>query len=159
VIWSSRFRVHHRLASAYRNDRLFVLGDAAHVHSPAGGQGMNCGLVDACVLGQLLADVISGRRAVEELGSYEMLRRPAAKGVLALADRLTTMATMPAGLRRTARNTVLRTLNRIRPAKRLFAQNLSGLSRKRLATLTPATATNGSAPALRSGSRALIPSL
>jgi 2-polyprenyl-6-methoxyphenol hydroxylase-like FAD-dependent oxidoreductase len=107
---------------------------------------MNCGLVDACVLGQLLADVISGRRAVEELGSYETLRRPAAKGVLALADRLTTMATMPAGLRRTARNTLLSTLNRIRPAKRLFAQNLSGLSRKRLATLPPATPPVGGGP-------------
>lgn len=42
VIWSSRFRVHHRLAAAYRKHRLFLVGDAAHVHSPAGGQGMNC---------------------------------------------------------------------------------------------------------------------
>jgi 2-polyprenyl-6-methoxyphenol hydroxylase-like FAD-dependent oxidoreductase len=153
VIWSSRFRVHHRLASAYRNDRLFVLGDAAHVHSPAGGQGMNCGLVDACVLGQLLADVLRGRRAAEELDSYEVLRRPAAQGVLALADRLTTMATMPGGLRRTARNAVLSTLNRIRPAKHILAQNLSGLSRKRRATLpTPATPRGaGGLPTARPG--------
>ena len=69
VIWSSRFRVHHRLASSYRNDRLFLIGDAAHVHSPAGGQGMNCGLVDACVLGQLLSDVIRGKRPESELDS------------------------------------------------------------------------------------------
>src|SRR5262249_55380973 len=78
VIWSSRFRVHHRLAASYRNDRLFLVGDAAHVHSPAGGQGMNCGLVDACVLGQLLSDVVRGKRAEEALESYETLRRPAA---------------------------------------------------------------------------------
>lgn len=49
VAWSSRFRVHHRLARSYRNKRLLLMGDAAHVHSPAGGQGMNTGLVDACV--------------------------------------------------------------------------------------------------------------
>ena len=51
----SRFRVHHRLVRPYRKDRLFLMGDAAHVHSPAGGQGMNTGIVDAVVLGQLLA--------------------------------------------------------------------------------------------------------
>ena len=78
VIWSSRFRIHHRLASAYRDRRLFLMGDAAHVHSPAGGQGMNCGLVDACVLGQLLADVLRGRRPQSDLDLYETLRRPAA---------------------------------------------------------------------------------
>ena len=92
VIWSSRFRVHHRLAASYRNGRVFVMGDAAHVHSPAGGQGMNCGLIDACVLGQLLADVIRGRRPEAELDLYETLRRPAAAGVLALAGRLTGLA-------------------------------------------------------------------
>jgi 2-polyprenyl-6-methoxyphenol hydroxylase-like FAD-dependent oxidoreductase len=52
VVWSSRFRIHHRLANSYRDGRLFLIGDATHVHSPAGGQGMNTGLVDACVLGQ-----------------------------------------------------------------------------------------------------------
>ncbi len=51
VVWSSRFRVHHRLASSYRDGRILLMGDAAHVHSPAGGQGMNTGLVDAVVLG------------------------------------------------------------------------------------------------------------
>ena len=52
VVWGSRFRVHHRLAKAYRRGRLLLMGDAAHVHSPAGGQGMNTGLVDAVVLGR-----------------------------------------------------------------------------------------------------------
>ena len=63
MIWSSRFKVHHRLAASYRRGNLFLIGDAAHVHSPAGGQGMNCGLVDACVLGELLADVLLGEAA------------------------------------------------------------------------------------------------
>ena len=67
---------------------MFVMGDAAHVHSPAGGQGMNCGLVDACVLGRLLADIVGGRRPDADLDLYERLRRPAAAEVLRLAGGL-----------------------------------------------------------------------
>jgi len=135
VIWSSRFRVHHRLASAYRNNRLFLVGDAAHVHSPAGGQGMNCGLVDACVLGQLLADVIRGKREEAALDLYERLRRPAAAQVLTLAGRLTGLATMRGSFKRAARNAVFSIINRLKPAKRRLMLNLSGLGRKRLAQL------------------------
>lgn len=51
LLWSSRFRLHHRVADRYRSGPFFLMGDAAHVHSPAGGQGMNTGLVDAIVLG------------------------------------------------------------------------------------------------------------
>lgn len=51
VIRGSRFRVHHRLVKSYRSGRFFLMGDAAHLHSPAGGQGMNTGLVDAVFLG------------------------------------------------------------------------------------------------------------
>lgn len=137
VIWSSRFRVHHRLASTYRSGSLFLAGDAAHVHSPAGGQGMNCGLVDACVLGRLLADVIGGRRPIGALDDYERLRRPAAAEVLALADRLTRLATMRGPARRSLRNLLLSGLNRIGPVKRMLALNLSGLARKELAELPP----------------------
>jgi 2-polyprenyl-6-methoxyphenol hydroxylase and related FAD-dependent oxidoreductases len=79
VHWSSRFRLHHRVADNYRRGRFLLVGDAAHVHSPAGGQGMNTGLVDACVLGRLLARVISGHADDGELHRYETLRRPAAK--------------------------------------------------------------------------------
>jgi 2-polyprenyl-6-methoxyphenol hydroxylase-like FAD-dependent oxidoreductase len=80
--WSSRFRVQHRLADAYRKGPLLLIGDAAHVHSPAGGQGMNTGLVDAVVLGQLLVAVLAGGRAEATLDVYERLRRPAAAEVL-----------------------------------------------------------------------------
>lgn len=135
VLWSSRFRLHHRVADHYRRGRLFLIGDAAHVHSPAGGQGMNTGLVDACVLGQLLADVISNRRAEGELDRYEALRRPAAIQVLGLAGRLTGMATMKHPVRRAIRNLMLRLVNRIPAARRRLEMNLSGLSRRAAAEL------------------------
>ena len=58
VVWSSRFRIQHRLAETYRRGPFLLMGDAAHVHSPAGGQGMNTGLVDAIVLGDALTRVV-----------------------------------------------------------------------------------------------------
>ena len=64
------------------------MGDAAHVHSPAGGQGMNTGLVDAVVLGRVLADVLVGGQPEAALDRYQALRRPAAEQVLGLAGRL-----------------------------------------------------------------------
>lgn len=94
VFWSSRFRLHHRLARSYRKGRVFIAGDAAHAHSPAGGQGMNTGFVDACTIGRLLADVLNGHAAEAVLDRYEALRRPAAAEVLALTGRLTTAATL-----------------------------------------------------------------
>jgi 2-polyprenyl-6-methoxyphenol hydroxylase-like FAD-dependent oxidoreductase len=135
VHWSSRFRVHHRLATHYRRGRLLLVGDAAHVHSPAGGQGMNAGLVDACVLGRLIADVVHGRRAEAALDSYERLRRPAAEKVLALAGRLTAMATVKSAPGRLLRNTVLRAIGFIPKARRRFEWNLSGLSRRAASNL------------------------
>ena len=135
VIWSSRFRIHHRLAAAYRDRRLFLMGDAAHVHSPAGGQGMNCGLVDAAVLGALLGDVLRGRRPQSDLDLYGTLRRPAAAQVLTLAGRLTAMATLRGGFRRAVRNAVFRLIDRIGPAKQRLLMNLSGLARQHLAQL------------------------
>jgi 2-polyprenyl-6-methoxyphenol hydroxylase-like FAD-dependent oxidoreductase len=148
VTWSSRFRVHHRLASSFRNHRLFVVGDAAHVHSPAGGQGMNCGLVDAWVLGQLLSDAIRGRRAEAALDLYETLRRPAAAQVLGLAGRLTQLATMRGAFERGARNVLFSLINRIGPAKRQLMGNLSGLSRKDLAQLPPVGGRGGNGSTL-----------
>lgn len=94
LVWSSRFRVAHRLAAVFRTGAVFLAGDAAHVHSPAGGQGMNLGLQDAVLLGGLLADVLAGERGEEALADYERLRRPAARSVIALTDRMTRMATL-----------------------------------------------------------------
>ena len=130
VHWSSRFRLHHRVADKYRQGRFLLVGDAAHVHSPAGGQGMNTGLVDACVLGRLLADVVSGRSNDGHLDRYEALRRPAAQQVLELAGQLTHMAILRSAPRRFLRNLALRTMNHLPMARRRLEMNLSGLSRR-----------------------------
>jgi 2-polyprenyl-6-methoxyphenol hydroxylase-like FAD-dependent oxidoreductase len=96
---------------------------------------MNTGLVDACVLGRLLADVVRGRKAEAELDTYEALRRPAAQKVLGLAGRLTAMATMRSAPARFLRNTVLRTIGLLPKARAQFEMNLSGLSRRAAAEL------------------------
>lgn len=153
VTWSSRFRLHHRLARSYRSGRLLLMGDAAHVHSPAGGQGMNTGIEDAIVLGQLLADVVSGMRDEAALDSYDALRRPAAREVLGLADRLTTLATVRSPLMRLLRNLFLRVISVLPFVKRKIELSLSGLSRARFAQLPPVEV-RGSVPPAPQASRA-----
>jgi 2-polyprenyl-6-methoxyphenol hydroxylase-like FAD-dependent oxidoreductase len=130
VIWSSRFRVHHRVADHYRNGPFLLVGDAAHVHSPAGGQGMNTGLVDACVLGGLLCDVFAGRATDQDLDRYEAQRRPAASSVLQLAHTLTKIATVKGAAPRFVRNLALRAVGAVPALSRKLKMNLSGLSRR-----------------------------
>ncbi|HET6952757.1 MAG TPA: FAD-dependent monooxygenase, partial [Acidimicrobiales bacterium] len=86
VGWSAKVRLQHRLALRFRHGPLFVVGDAAHAHSPAGGQGMNLGMQDALNLGWKLAGAARspGTLAGPLLDSYEIERRPAARQVLAL---------------------------------------------------------------------------
>jgi 2-polyprenyl-6-methoxyphenol hydroxylase-like FAD-dependent oxidoreductase len=126
VVWGSRFRVHHRIADAFRRGPLFLAGDAAHVHSPAGGQGMNTGIQDAATLARLLADVLAG--GDDRLDDYEASRRPVAAAVVTMTDRLTRAATARNPLARTVRNTVLRLAGRLAPVRRALAMNLSELS-------------------------------
>lgn len=86
VAWSSRVRLPHRLADRFRKGRVFLVGDAAHAHSPAGGQGMNTGLQDALNLGWKLAYAcrVDDAAAEELLRSYEQERRPVARRILGL---------------------------------------------------------------------------
>lgn len=139
VVWSSRFRVHHRLASSYRDGRVLLLGDAAHVHSPAGGQGMNTGLVDAIVLGKALTTVVRDHGPASTLDDYSNVRRPAAEEVLALAGRLTRLATVRSPLLRHFRNLLLRLLDHMSPFKAKLALQLSGISRRNLSELPAAS--------------------
>ena len=85
--WFATYRVHHRVASAFRVGRVFLAGDAAHVHSPVGGQGMNTGLQDAHDLALKLVDVLRGRASEASLDRYEAERRPVAQRLVATADR------------------------------------------------------------------------
>lgn len=82
VGWASSFRVHRRLADSYRRGRLLLVGDAAHIHSPVGGQGLNTGIGDAENLAWKLTLVMKGRAHEDLLDSYEAERRPIAAEVL-----------------------------------------------------------------------------
>lgn len=124
VLWGSRFRVHHRVADRYRARRVLLAGDAAHVYSPAGGQGMNLGIVDAVSLAGAPQQALAGDES--GLDAYGEQRRPAAQQVVALADRLTRMATVRPALRG-LRNAVLRLLARVPPVRSGLAWRLSGL--------------------------------
>jgi flavin-dependent dehydrogenase len=88
VRWFSTYRVHHRVAEAFRRGRIFLLGDAAHLHSPVGGQGMNTGIGDAVNLAWKLSAVLRGRSAPELLNSYEPERMTFARGLVASTDRV-----------------------------------------------------------------------
>jgi 2-polyprenyl-6-methoxyphenol hydroxylase-like FAD-dependent oxidoreductase len=127
VLWSSRFRVHHRVADHYRAGRVLLAGDAAHVHSPAGGQGMNTGIQDAVVLGRLLARVVAGEPDAI-LDGYETTRRPVATGVVAFTDRMTRMATLRPRPARLLRNTVMRAVFSLPPVRAKLAYQLAELA-------------------------------
>jgi 2-polyprenyl-6-methoxyphenol hydroxylase-like FAD-dependent oxidoreductase len=124
VLWGSRFRVHHRIADTYRAGRVVLAGDAAHVHSPAGGQGMNAGILDATTLADALVAALAGDTGALE--AYSAQRRPVAAQIVALADRLTRMATVRPGLRR-LRNLLLSVVSRLPAVRRQLAWRLSGL--------------------------------
>ncbi|MFC0038658.1 FAD-dependent oxidoreductase [Actinomadura rayongensis] len=125
VVWSSRFRVHHRVADRYRNGRILLAGDAAHVHSPAGGQGMNTGIQDAVALADALHTALTtGDDA--PLDAYAATRRPVAEQVVRLADRLTRLATVGPRVR-PVRNLLLRAAGHVPAARRDLALRLSGL--------------------------------
>jgi 2-polyprenyl-6-methoxyphenol hydroxylase-like FAD-dependent oxidoreductase len=86
-LWFSTYRIHHRAAERFRDRRCFLLGDAAHIHSPAGAQGMNTGLQDAYNLAWKLAFVVQGRADAALLDTYEQERIPVAQRLLNTTDR------------------------------------------------------------------------
>jgi 2-polyprenyl-6-methoxyphenol hydroxylase-like FAD-dependent oxidoreductase len=96
--WFSTYRIHHRRAERFRDRRCFLLGDAAHIHSPVGAQGMNTGLQDAYNLGWKLALVILGGAREALLDSYESERIPVARRLLATTDRAFSLVVSDSGL-------------------------------------------------------------
>ena len=103
VNWFSTYRVHHRVADHFRKGRAFLLGDAAHIHSPVGGQGMNTGIGDAVNLAWKLAAVLHGRADASLLDSYEPERIAFARRLVATTDRAFTGVTSPGAIARRVR--------------------------------------------------------
>ena len=129
VVWSSRFRVAHKVAARFREGNVFLCGDAAHVHSPAGGQGMNTGIQDAANIAWKLALVLGGYAdegaAGALLDSYEAERRQVALGVVSTAHRLTRLATVRLAMVRRLRNILLSIASRDGRLPRRLASNLA----------------------------------
>jgi 2-polyprenyl-6-methoxyphenol hydroxylase-like FAD-dependent oxidoreductase len=105
-VWMTNFRLHHRAAHHYRAGRVFLAGDAAHIHSPAGAQGMNTGIQDAVNLGWKLAYTLRGVADPSVLDTYEPERAPVGRMVLRMTDRAFTIATSTNPLVRFARTRV-----------------------------------------------------
>jgi 2-polyprenyl-6-methoxyphenol hydroxylase-like FAD-dependent oxidoreductase len=123
--WLANFRCHRRSASAYRRGRVLLAGDAVHIHTPAGGQGLNTGLTDAHNLGWKLALVASGRAPDALLDSYGTERRPVADEVLNLTDALVHYGTMSHPVKRTVRDIVVPVLGRVPALQRRAARRIS----------------------------------
>jgi 2-polyprenyl-6-methoxyphenol hydroxylase-like FAD-dependent oxidoreductase len=103
VNWFSTYRVHHRVADRFRRGRAFLLGDAAHIHSPVGGQGMNTGIGDAVNLAWKLAAVLHGRADPALLDTYEPERIAFARRLVATTDRAFTVVTSAGPIARRVR--------------------------------------------------------
>jgi 2-polyprenyl-6-methoxyphenol hydroxylase-like FAD-dependent oxidoreductase len=103
-VWLSGFRINGRKIADYRHGRVFLAGDAAHVHSPAGGQGMNTGMQDAMNLAWKLALVVHGTCPDTLLDSYSAERSPVGERVLKAVDRMTEVGTLSNPIAQTARN-------------------------------------------------------
>ena len=103
VRWFSTYRVHHRVANRFREGQAFLLGDAAHIHSPVGGQGMNTGIGDAVNLAWKIADAVHGRADSSLLDSYESERIAFARHLVATTDHAFTGVTSDGAIARHVR--------------------------------------------------------
>jgi 2-polyprenyl-6-methoxyphenol hydroxylase-like FAD-dependent oxidoreductase len=127
VVQSSPYRVSTRLAERFRAGRIFLAGDAAHVHSPAGGQGMNTGIQDAVNLAWKLAAVLDGTAPPELLDSYDPERRPVAAGLLGFTAQLTALAELDQPVTMRLRDQVLRAAGQVKELPDFLARKMSQL--------------------------------
>ena len=125
--WSSYFRIHHRHAARLRAGRMFIAGDAAHIHSPFGGQGMNTGLQDAWNLAWKLDLAVRGHGTEALLDSYGAERLPVIRQVLKMTHLLTTAMGTPNRFAQLLRDTVIPMVSRLAPFQHAFVQRLSEL--------------------------------
>jgi 2-polyprenyl-6-methoxyphenol hydroxylase-like FAD-dependent oxidoreductase len=129
VNWFSTYRVHHRVAARFREGRAFLLGDAAHVHSPVGGQGMNTGIGDAVNLAWKLAAVLNDGAREDLLATYEPERIGFAPRLVATTDRAFTRVTKPGAVTRWVRTRLVPRiapwLSRLAPVRRFLFRTVS----------------------------------
>lgn len=115
--WLSWFKVNHRILDSFSYGRVFLAGDAAHLHPPVGGQGMNIGLHDAFNLAWKLALVMKGEAAPGLLDSYSAERRPAAAGVVEFTEVALRSGLAQSAVARHLRDTLVRGLDHVTPVK------------------------------------------
>jgi 2-polyprenyl-6-methoxyphenol hydroxylase-like FAD-dependent oxidoreductase len=128
-IWLAGFHINERKVADYRSGRVFLAGDAAHVHSPAGGQGMNTGIQDACNLAWKLALVCRGLCAEEPLlESYSIERSAVGDEVLKNAGRLTEMAIMRGEIKQSIRNHLASLVFGLAPVRHKMADAMTEVS-------------------------------
>ncbi|MCV7302772.1 FAD-dependent monooxygenase [Mycobacterium barrassiae] len=125
--WSSRFLSERKQARHYRSGRVFIAGDAAHVHSPLGGQGMNTGIGDAMNLGWKLVAAVNGTAPPSLLDTYEAERHPVGAAVLRTTDAFNQVVLGNSKVQRLARNIVIGTLTRVPKTRRILREFLSGI--------------------------------
>ncbi|GAA0930787.1 FAD-dependent monooxygenase [Nonomuraea longicatena] len=125
--WFSRFVAERRQARSYRSGRVFLAGDAAHVNSPIGGQGMNTGIQDAANLGWKLAATLHGWAPPWLLDTYHTERHPVGSAVLAMTDHLTGLVLSGSRVRLEISRRVMATLLHTGPGRRRILGRLSGL--------------------------------
>jgi 2-polyprenyl-6-methoxyphenol hydroxylase-like FAD-dependent oxidoreductase len=126
VVWSSRFRIHHRVVETPRKGQILLCGDAAHVHSPAGGQGMNTGLQDSMSLAGALASTLKDGDTAR-LDGWAAERHRVASDVVAFTDRMTRIATIKSSAGKVLRNAVITFAGRFPPVRSRLAKNLAEL--------------------------------
>jgi len=126
--WITRWGAQLRQVPAYRVGRVFLAGDAAHVHSPAGGQGLNTGMQDGFNLAWKLAFVLRGQAPNTLLDSYDAERAPVGRQVLRTSDLILRSMLIRNKALRAIREAALRVLTPLPPVQRLLTENLSGIS-------------------------------
>ena len=127
INWSAYFRIHHRQVAQLRVGRIFVAGDAAHIHSPFGGQGMNTGLHDVWNLVWKLDFALRGHGGEQLLESYTTERRPVINHVISMTDFMTKALGTPSKIAQVVRDTVFPLVSRVAPFQHGIVQRLSQL--------------------------------
>jgi hypothetical protein len=126
--WSAVFRIHRREAGRFRQDRAFLLGDAAHIHSPIGGQGMNMGIHDAFNLAWKLSSALRNGDNPLLLDSYEAERRPIDEAVIRQTDRATRLVSLHGPVSRFVRDHLMSLVTQIPAVAERLGDMISGLA-------------------------------